>query len=243
MLVGDPLYNPYASSDITDTDPPVISSVESNPVGYLSYVITWSTDELTEHAVQLYDGETLVYDTGYLGWFSRYAHVSLSNLTENKLYSYNVKSRDLLGNESISSSYQLTYLDMDSDGLEDNWETMYYGSTTVVSGNEDSDGDNFITFYEFDQGLNPLSANIFSFESDSNSTSLTFDGSISRIYQLYYSDDLTGQTSQWKKAGPYRLGMTSSLAWTDDGRNTSINPQDESIDTRTYRLTHTLLSR
>ncbi len=243
MLVGDPLYNPYESQDIADTTDPVISDVASSPLGYLSYVVTWSTDELTEHAVQLYDGTELVYDSGYLGWFSRSAHVSITNLTENTLYTFYVKSRDLMGNESVSTSYQLMYTDTDYDGIEDNWEITYFGSINAVSGNEDSDGDNLITFYEFDQGLDPLTANVFTLETDASDTTLSFDGATNRTYQIYYSDELTGQTSQWTKAGPYRYGMTSSIEWDDNGVNTSTDPQDESITTRIYRITHTPISR
>ncbi|MDX9701558.1 MAG: TIGR03790 family protein [Candidatus Auribacterota bacterium] len=243
LLVGDPLYNPYAYDETDDATAPIVSNVSANPAGYLAYAVTWTTDEMTEHAVELYIDSTPVHDTGYLGWFSRNAHIVLTGLTENTLYSYKVKSKDISGNETISSFYQFTYADTDDDGIEDNWEILYFGSIGAISGYEDSDGDNFNNFYEFDQGLDPLTKNVFIIEKTSSTTKLKFDVSVDRIYQIYYCDELTGQPLQWIKAGPYRIGMTSSMEWTDDGCNTSPNPQDSSVINRIYKITHTPRSR
>lgn len=237
MIVGDPLYNPYAAVPAVDSTAPAISSVSSSPFGFLSYAITWQNDEACEHAVEFFAGAEPVLDTGYQRWMSRNAHIVLTNLEKNVTYSYRVKSKDSFGNESVSGYFQFTYTDSDNDGIDDSWETDYFGNLSATSGFEDADGDNLNDFFEFDQGLDPLTENIFRLEKTDSLAKLSFDVSTGRIYQLYYSDELTGQPSQWIPAGPYRLGMARTLEWTDDGRNTSPNPQDASVTVRTYRIT------
>ncbi len=48
--------------------------------------------------------------------------------------------------------------DSDSDGLPDEWEAQYFGSTTVSDGSGDADGDGLIDSAEYTAGLNPSNA-------------------------------------------------------------------------------------
>jgi len=45
--------------------------------------------------------------------------------------------------------------DLDGDGLPDDWELLYFGSTDASDGSQDSDGDGVLDFFEYIYGSNP----------------------------------------------------------------------------------------
>src|SRR5262249_494508 len=49
----------------------------------------------------------------------------------------------------------LTRSDTDGDGLPNDWEQQYFGSTTAANPNDDSDGDGMTNYAEFVCGTNP----------------------------------------------------------------------------------------
>lgn len=53
-----------------------------------------------------------------------------------------------------------TYSDADSDGMDDSWETSYFGSTSATNGGmmTDADGDGSINYDEYRAGTDPTSA-------------------------------------------------------------------------------------
>ena len=245
ILIGDPIYNPFSHPSVPepDNDSPAISNIQSAPFGFLSYSISWDTDEITEHAVEYYHDINDQQTTGYLGWFSKDAHIVLDNLEKNTVYYFRVKSRDPFGNETVSTYYQFTYADIDNDGLEDSWELSFYPSLTSISGYEDSDDDGFITFKEFDLGYDPLIKENFNYNLSDTSSGITWLSNNNRKYQLYYDDTFDHNSPNWQKAGPLRSGTNEQLSWTDDGRNTGKTPQDESVEKRIYRLESSPISR
>ncbi|HEX5221639.1 MAG TPA: hypothetical protein VFZ59_18890 [Verrucomicrobiae bacterium] len=61
--------------------------------------------------------------------------------------------------------------DTDNDGLSDDWELRYFGSTAISNGQNDSDGDGASNLHEFRAGTNPTNAlSLLSIQS------LTFNG-------------------------------------------------------------------
>lgn len=246
ILVGDPIYKPFYSlyTEEADNESPQIYNIQTSPFGFLSYAITWQTDEITEHNVEYYyDNINNQQATGYLKWFSKDAHIVLDNLEKNVTYHFRVKSRDPFGNETVSSYYEFTYTDTDNDGLDDLWELSYYPSISSVSGYEDSDHDGFITFKEFDIGYNPLVKDIFDYKFSDTSSEISWQSNNYRKYQLYYDDTFADNSPNWLKAGPYRIGTGEPLTWTDNGRNTGQPPQNESVKKRIYRLECSPISR
>lgn len=242
ILIGDPLYNPFAQESQNDSAAPVISNIDSAPSGFRSYVITWDTNEAAEHAVTYSATSQPERQTEYTGWFSRSAHIVISPMTPNVAYTVTVQSRDASGNETISSAFQVTYTDADNDGLEDSWETMHFDTIITYDGSDDPDGDTHINLDEFTQGSDPNHADIFLFQHDT-ATKLSFSTYPDRIYRIYYSASLNAGFS-WSPAGPYRLGTGNVITWTDDGRNTGSKPQsDPPVETRFYRITAEPLSR
>jgi len=241
MLVGDPLYNPYAMESQQDNQSPAISNITAGACGFRSFMIKWDSDEITEHAVQYYTGSDPFSDTGYKKWFSKNAQVTIDNLSANQTYYFRVKSKDPSGNETISPYESFIYEDIDNDGVEDKWEKTYFGSESA-SAIEDPDNDGFCNFMEFDLGFNPLIKNSLSIAS-SSSTTVSWSSEKDRVYKLYYTNNIEWTNTQFIQAGPYRLGTGSTLTWTDDGRNTNLTPQNSSVTKRFYKLTSTPVSR
>ena len=54
--------------------------------------------------------------------------------------------------------YQIVWKDTDGDGLADDWEQQYFGSTTGALPNDDPDGDGFNNLQEFLAGTDPTNA-------------------------------------------------------------------------------------
>ncbi|MCP5462490.1 MAG: TIGR03790 family protein [bacterium] len=243
ILIGDPLYNPYKTPPIPDTTPPFISNITSHPSGFFTYAISWESDEPTEHSVDYFTDNDSIEDTGYAGWFSRDAHIVIPDVVPNIVYNYAVKSRDLSGNESISTIQQFMYTDTDNDTLEDSWEITHFSSIVLFNGTQDPDNDSYNNSLEFSQGTNPLAPDTFAVDTSNNTTKIALTTSPDREYRIYYTDSLSFDTNLWNQAGPYRLGTGTSITWTDDGNNTTVIPEDPSVKSRIYRFTSKPLSR
>lgn len=241
MLIGDPLYNPYAHDPVQDTQPPVISNIQTCAGGLRTFFIKWDTDEITEHAVQYYTGSETPVDTGYKQWFSKNAQIVIDNLEKNQPYYFRVKSKDPSGNETVSDYSVFVYEDSDDDELEDMWEIEYFGSISALNTGDD-DNDGFCNLREFELGYNPLVKEKITLAS-STATTITWNSQKDRIYKLYYTNNISQTETQFIQAGPYRLGTGTQLKWTDDGINTGQNPQNPAVLKRFYRLTSTPISR
>ena len=79
--------------------------------------------------------------------------------------------------------------DTDGDGLDDEWETSYFGSL-LQSGNGDPDGDGFSNLQERIAGTNPANpASFFAIEGISAPT-IEWNASEGRTYSVYWTADL-----------------------------------------------------
>lgn len=68
---------------------------------------------------------------------------------------------DMSTSQTAVAVYTPEDLDEDGDGIQDWWELYYFGSTGIVAGAEDHDGDSWSSLAEFQDGTSPLNSNDF----------------------------------------------------------------------------------
>ncbi|MGH7454906.1 MAG: fibronectin type III domain-containing protein, partial [bacterium] len=103
-LAASGLPKTYNLDDVPDTTPPVISSVASGSITSSSAVITWTTDELSNSAVDY--GLTTSYGSTTSDPTNVTSHsISLMGLSANTLYHYRVQSTDAAGNTGTSGDF------------------------------------------------------------------------------------------------------------------------------------------
>jgi len=110
-----------------------------------------------------------------------------------------------------------TVIDADSDGMADNWETEYFGSTTAINGGaqQDFDADGVTNLQEFLNGTDPTDAQDVlrikkvSRISDTGKIELHFHGVLWRRYQV---ERAVGIDGPWSSVGPilYGRGITTN---------------------------------
>ncbi len=109
--------NPAATGDLTfttatvpppDTTPPVISNVQVSAITTSSATITWQTDEAADSAVAY--GPTSAYEDGVVGSgaFVTSHSVTLTGLTDDSTYHYQVRSTDDDGNPAATGDLTFT---------------------------------------------------------------------------------------------------------------------------------------
>ncbi|MDB5237207.1 MAG: hypothetical protein JWL88_309, partial [Parcubacteria group bacterium] len=111
---ADALSNTATSSDLTfktaavpDTTPPVISAISSGTPGQTSATITWTTDEAASSTVTY--GTTTGYGTASTTATLLTSHsITLTGLTANTAYHYQIGSADSSGNVATSSDQTFT---------------------------------------------------------------------------------------------------------------------------------------
>ncbi|MEY2485329.1 MAG: hypothetical protein QOH39_977 [Verrucomicrobiota bacterium] len=125
-----------------------------------------------------------------------------------------------------------TRVDTDGDGLPDDWEQQYFGSTTAASPTVDSDGDGVSNYDEFLAGTNPLNPMDHlaptGIVNDGTTVTLTFHTVALKRYQVEYADTL----GTWMPLGGIRAADSDTLTVTD----TPIS----GVITRFYRI-HALI--
>jgi hypothetical protein len=96
----------------------------------------------------------------------------------------------------------LPLLDQDGDGMNDDWEEQYFGSTTNSSGGpgEDQDGDGFRDVYEFEAGTDPTNASSLLVICDASAESgaqfvVKWLSVPTKCYSIFQSPDPTGPWS------------------------------------------------
>lgn len=133
-------------------------------------------------------------------------------------------------------------VDLDQDGLPDEWETRFFG-TTAGSPDEDFDEDGLSDAKEFRTGTDPRSPDsVFRIrnaeeviEAGSRKVLLEWEGDESRRYEIYWSDGPVSENMVWQKVYNPRLRRAGSLwFWTDDGTRTRADV--EALPERYYRV-------
>jgi Alpha amylase, catalytic domain/Glycosyl hydrolase family 57 len=124
----------------------------------------------------------------------------------------------------------LTY-DSDGDGIPDWWTQKYFGHPTGQAGDLSRAGDNpagdgLTNLQKYILGLSPLSADSALSElkiarTSSSTVTLTFSTIHDRMYQILYSNSLTGS---WLPAGNAMLGTASTMNYIDNGNDTGSPP-------------------
>jgi hypothetical protein len=90
-----------------------------------------------------------------------------------------------------------TLADTDHDGLPDEWETQYFGSTLAGDANADSDGDGLMNLAEYNTGTNPTNAASFlkvQLVAGVNAT-ISFGAEPNKTYTIQYAPLVSGPWS------------------------------------------------
>jgi len=118
--------------------------------------------------------------------------------------------------------------DQDNDGLPNDWEQQYFGSSTgATSSAMSANGVNTI-WQSYVAGLNPTDPNDF-FEAGetmrtTNGFTLRFDTASNRQYLIWYADNGL-MTPTWNQGTPNRIQGTGGIeSWLDDGTTTTPHP-------------------
>jgi len=115
---------------------------------------------------------------------------------------YVVGTTDLDGNVRIINNtvdmgcYERASIDIDHDGIADNWEITYFGSIVNCLPTDDSDNDHQNNLAEYIAGTNPTNAasyfHITSITTKTNQSSITWEPVIqARTYSVFWSGNLT----------------------------------------------------
>jgi hypothetical protein len=106
-------------------------------------------------------------------------------------------------------------VDSDTDGLEDGWETIYFGGLTL-DGDADSDSDGVSNHDEFLAGTDPNSASStltleIEVHSESGTISISAPASPGITYQLQFRADLS--IGNWQNIGEPTVTLSSSVSF------------------------------
>lgn len=120
--------------------------------------------------------------------------------------SYPVKPLFSVVVPALSTNLFLT--DKDGNGLDDTWETTFFG-TSGVDADEDADGDGFSNYFEFLAGTSPLDGADFLRQSlakqEDDSFNLTWSAVVQRSYVVEASTDL----GDWTTVGTVTADSTT----------------------------------
>ena len=125
----------------------------------------------------------------------------------------------------VLKSAPVNLLDTDSDGLQDSWETYYFGS---VDGNncstyDDHDSDGFDNLSEFRAGTNPsdsnsaLKINEVAYENDPSIVS--WSSASNKLYRVLKSTNLT--SNDWQIVSEGIIGTNSEISYNLSTTNTT----------------------
>jgi glucose/arabinose dehydrogenase len=126
--------------------------------------------------------------------------------------------------------YRIVWKDTDGDGLPDDWEQQYFGSTTGALPGDDPDGDGFSNLQEFLSGTDPTNAlsalRINSVTPAGANFVIHYDAVADKKYELQFTSDLS--TSNW-------TGIATNAPSTT-GPEQFIDSSGASATNRFYRI-------
>lgn len=147
-----------------------------------------------------------------------------TNIANSALYGNVTYIADMQYYASQISSTALI-IDLDEDGIPDEWEYAQSGSTIGVVASADQDDDGFTGEEEWLADTDPNNSNSFLRVMEyTNATSLVFSSSTNRKYEVQYATDLTN--SMW----------ATEVAWFDGSNGQTTQSVSTSTSNRFYRV-------
>ncbi|MTI88828.1 MAG: PKD domain-containing protein [Balneolaceae bacterium] len=191
-----------------DTTAPVISSVQSSSIGSSSATITWTTDEAATSVVDY--GTTTSYGSTESSSSSVTSHsITLTGLTANTSYNYQVSSTDASSNTGTSGNYTFTtteegsgtgtilfseiFYDTPGTDSDEEWIELYNGTSSSIdlAGYTITDNNGTGSSYTFPSGSTVAAGSYFTVAANS-----------SGFYALYGFDaDQYGSISALNNSG------------------------------------------
>ena len=96
----------------------------------------------------------------------------------------------------LLTTQSMSDVDSDNDGIPDWWEMLHFNNLTTANGTSDNDGDGVSDLHEYLTGTDPNDADNYlrvvshSHDLDITETTLEFTTTPTRLYRIYFSDDL-----------------------------------------------------
>ncbi|MCP4153770.1 MAG: hypothetical protein GY757_38950, partial [bacterium] len=218
----------FTIPNVVDTTAPVISSVSAGSIAATSATISWSTDESADSLVNY--GTTSSYGSTQSSSSMSTSHsITLTGLTAETTYHYNVVSADSSSNSASSGDYTFTTLAGSSGGDEIAEGVDQDSFTFTHSGDADWSQDTSEYYYDADSAV---SGTITDSETSAIETTVSFSeakevsfywqvsSESSYDYLQFYIDDnlqdqISGTTSWAQKS--YSLAAGShTLKWVYD---------------------------
>lgn len=94
------------------------------------------------------------------------------------------------------TTQSMSDVDSDNDGIPDWWEMLHFNNLTTANATSDNDGDGVSDLHEYLSGTDPNDADNYlrvvshSHDLDITETTLEFTTTPTRLYRIYFSDDL-----------------------------------------------------
>jgi hypothetical protein len=165
-----------------------------------------------------------------------------TGLSPETLYHFRVKAWN---NEAIETAWcdlgtvRTLFVDSDSDGLPDTWETSYFRDLSQGPG-DDYDHDGRTNLEEYESGTIPINSSSFFDITDikrnpDQSISVFWNCVSGKKYRVIYSNDNMGAAMTWYVAQDNIVaGITGSYEWIDNGTYTGSPPS--TVQHRYYRV-------